>query len=699
MRSLEYRGNEYNYIPFKELTEKDLPEAAQCYKSKYYDLDCGFDIETSSDKEKKLSWLYMWQFAINDLTVIGRTWEEFTSFIQMLEKHYIKDDKLRILCWIHNASYEFSFTKNWLTYNINKYGNPDIFATAPREIVKFCTSGGIEFRDSAILTNVTLKKLAKDYKTGLEKLTEAIDYNEILTPETPLDDPRIAYAINDVQILAKFNKNYIKRYYLANGLDIPLTSTAIVRNEMKRKFKAMDTKYKKKYRNRVRNSFPTEHDYKIIMRWLYRGGYVHASISDVFNEYINANMFSLDFKSSYPAVMLHNKFPYRFVDRNPKEWYKVAYNRRYWNDNAFYGLFTFVNIRSKTSQSIESKHKIITELNGMYDNGRLVKADAIDVYLTEQDWLNYIDFYEWDEVICWQYRVSSKEPLPEFLLDMVLDYYEGKEKIDKELLDYMLQKRKLNSLYGMCCSGLFHSELIFKDGEMVPSGKYKEWWKIVQSQILLPYFGIWISAYARRNLLSIVAKLDTDNAYSDTDSSKVFNYFANKYIFDDYNDRMERLNKTMYVGDHDRSLFKDLGKFTVEEKYYKFQTNGCKRYIYSCAHKDKDGMYRLHDNVTIAGMRKGTLQEKAQNEEKSVYDLFNDGLELTKLEADKLTTSYNDTPFSLEVTDYMGKTTTVIEKSCCTLVDIGFKMTILPDFLRYYNFYKDREKITVGKRI
>lgn len=689
----------YSYIPYEDFTRADLPEAHRAYKSHYLDLDCAFDIETSSDQENKLSWMYMWQFAINDKTIIGRTWEEFEEFLEILGDFYANDKDYKILVWDHNLNYEFSFCKNWMKYAYKK-DYPEVFALSPREVIKFRTHNNIEFRDSSVLTNVKLEKLAKDYKTGLTKLVEDIDYKEVLTPKTPLDHPRIAYAINDVQILAKFNKNYIKKYYLKLGHDIPLTSTAIVRNELKRKFKALPKKEKNKYKNMIKAYFPDKEEYEIIMRWLYRGGYVHSSIADTFQKFVNMDMWSLDFKSSYPAVMLHNKYPWHFVRRSVKEWYKIAYDYRYMNDNAFYVLLKFKNIRAKTSHSIESKHKIIDYKNGYFDNGRLVKADYIEVMLTEQDWLNYIDFYEWDDVKCLSYKVASKEPLPKYLTDMVIEYFAKKESLDRDTLDYTLMKRKLNSLYGMCSSGLFHDNLILDDnGELVPSGEEKDFEDIVRSQILLPYFGIWICAIARRNLLKIVAKLDTDNAYSDTDSSKVFNYYGNKYIFDNYNDRIERINKNMDTGEYDNEIFKDLGKFCLEDKYIKFQTNGCKRYIYTTADYDKeDNVYRLKNHVTVAGMRKGSLEKKAKKEGIDIYELFKDGLELDKLESDKLTTSYNDNGFTMDVTDYLGDTNTVMERSCVTLIDIGFKMNIEETYLQYYDYYTKRDELIVGER-
>lgn len=700
MIQFSFEDNIYTYIPFKDLRPGDLPEASRAYKSRYLDLDCAFDIETSSDQDRKLSWMYMWQFAINDITIIGRTWPEFVELMKMLRDKYANEKEYRILAWIHNASYEWSFMKNWLKFAPDRYGDPQVFALDPREVIKIVTAYGVEFRDSSVLTNVKLGKLAIDYKTGLTKLTEAIDYDEVLTPVTPLDNPRIAYAINDVQILAKFNHYYIKPYYMKKGHDIPLTSTAIPRNEMKRNFKKLSKAERNKHKNRIRNSFPTQNTYEIIMRWLFRGGYVHASIADVFQKFVNMDMWSLDFKSSYPAVMLHELYPWRFIKKNTKYFYIHSKDYKWMHENAFYARLRFKNIRSKTSHSIESKHKIIDYKNGYFDNGRLVGADMIDVLLTEQDWLNYLDFYSWDEVKCISYNIASKEPLPKFLLDMILEYFSDKEKLDRDSLDYVLQKSKLNSLYGMTVSGLFHKSLVLNDEGILEPGEYeRDYDDVVRSQLLLPWWGIWVCAYARRNILKICAKLDTDNAYSDTDSSKVFNYYGNKYVFDNYNDRIARMNKNMYVGEYDRKIFMKLGMFCLEDKYIKFQTNGCKRYIYTTADYDKKTKkYHLVDHVTISGMRKGTLQAKAEKEGKDIYDLFKDGLELNKLEADKLTSCYTDTEFSLDVTDYQGREAEVIERSCVTLVKIGFQMSIEKEFLNLYYQFKEREKLIFGER-
>ena len=53
-------------------------------KLKYKNLVCAFDIETTYIEEINQSVMYIWQFQIEDYTIIGRTWNDFKFFIQKL---------------------------------------------------------------------------------------------------------------------------------------------------------------------------------------------------------------------------------------------------------------------------------------------------------------------------------------------------------------------------------------------------------------------------------------------------------------------------------------------------------------------------------------------------------------------------------------------------------------------------------------
>ena len=81
-----------NLYDIKELSY--LGKILGCKDSKkrgvsYYDIPCAFDIETStvwlSPKRADYdvhSFMYIWQFQIEEYTVIGRTWEEFMDFLE-----------------------------------------------------------------------------------------------------------------------------------------------------------------------------------------------------------------------------------------------------------------------------------------------------------------------------------------------------------------------------------------------------------------------------------------------------------------------------------------------------------------------------------------------------------------------------------------------------------------------------------------
>lgn len=659
-------------------------------KTKYANLGCAFDIETS--KAGEYSFMYVWQFAIDDITVIGRSWESFNRLLDYINKS--NDSGATILCYIHNFSYEFQFMKNYVNWNINeKSGVPDIFAIDKRQVV-YGKVGSIEFRDSYVLTNKKLELLAKDYKLGIEKLVGDLDYNLVRLPTTKLTGKEIAYCINDVQILQKFFHKYIKKEYIDKGYKIPLTSTGIVRNELKRNFKKLSKKERETWQRRVKKGFPkTKREYTEVMRWLYRGGYVHGNAIYTEDILTNRDMSSYDYKSSYPAVLLHNKYPFKFVSRETSFFDKIKNDRKWMNENAFYGTFRFNNIRLKSGNfhSIESKNKIFTSKNAKYDNGRLVSADEIVVCLTEQDWLNYNDFMEWDNnVECLSIKISSKEALPSFITNLVIKYFEMKETLPKDNLDYLLCKMKLNAIYGMCCTGLYDTSLFFENGVFELSEKMKDYRDLVEKQLLLPWIGIWCTAYARRNLLHTVSKIGNSVIYCDTDSIKMINTTANVKIIKEYNDRIVRLNKIL------PEKLSEIGKFDYEGRLWKFKEYGAKRYISTTYDKKQK---RLVTKPTIAGLPKKAIIEHCEKTGIDIYSFFEKDMRLSGSDTKKLRAKYIDEPFSIEVTDYQGTTDTVDVKSCVTLLDTDFEMNVVPEYISYYLETKRKAEMIIGVRI
>ena len=90
MIRFQYKGNKYKYQPFADLKESLLPKMLQYKESGYVDIGAAFDIETTSyfseKYNKPMATMWHWQFALDDLTITGRTWEDFVSFIELLNK-------------------------------------------------------------------------------------------------------------------------------------------------------------------------------------------------------------------------------------------------------------------------------------------------------------------------------------------------------------------------------------------------------------------------------------------------------------------------------------------------------------------------------------------------------------------------------------------------------------------------------------
>ena len=696
--SFKFEGNYYNYYTAEEFLDHDWKcEVKTIGRNKILDLGSAFDIETYKVDDAHTT-MYVWQMAVGDSTVIGRTWEEFLQSLHKLIKILDLSEDRKLILWVHNLSYEWSFIKRIFEWD-------KVFAVEKRKVVT-ALYRGVEFRDSFILTNRKLEILAKDYQVGIEKLTEVFNYSLPMSSSADLKICQLAYCINDVQILRRFFEVYIKREFLQHGKKIPLTSTGVVREEMKRRFRKQPKRDKEKWKRKIFRGYPKENEYKLVMRWLYRGGYVHANsiysgeLLSVENGYKPSG--SQDFKSSYPAEILHRKYPFRFVKRDKAFFYRIRKDRKWMNENAFYGTFTFYRLRNRTSHTLESSHKVVQHIEMKLDNGRVSSAKKMTVCLTEQDWLLYTKFYTWDLCICAGLRVASKEDLPNWFKDLTLEYFYKKETLPKEAVQYMLAKMQLNSLYGMCCTGLYDTELIWEneEGDFREENKGKTYEDLISNQILTPWIGIWITAYARYNICSTMMKLGSYSAYyGDTDSIKYRGIIENEYVFRDYNNRMKRINEKMYVGEYDRKVFAKLGMFDYEGKSYRFMSNGCKRYIHDdLVYDKKTGKYKLKQVVTIAGLPKGRLQEKARKEDADIYELFTDDMVLSEIDSGKLTSKYVDEGFHVTYTDWQGNVVTQEEKSCVTLVPIEFTMSITDEYLKYRAIEKARNQYIVGKR-
>lgn len=628
------------------------------------DVSLAFDIETTAGQLGAYMWV--WQFDLFDgklhNTVTGRTWDEFKELLEHLINTNKKDRK-RVI-WIHNASYEWQFMAHVIEPCIerDKRGNYKIFALEERKIAKITLKNGIEFRCSYILSGTSLEEVGKRYTTT-QKLKGDLDYSKPRNSKTPLSyDDGLAYCLNDVRVLTEYG------LYILNKYDkLPLTKTSIVRNELKRRIKALGKQEQAQYMQIIERNFPSESIYKFLMEYVYCGGYNHANVNHVNGVIEGADMASFDFKSSYISSMFE-PLPMGFI-RSIEPVEDVERILKDTRNSGFMGDFIFYNIRQKTPHSIFSKHKIVMQSGGVFDNGRLRKANKLRIALTELDFESLLDFYDFDSFEVNVLFTTRKQLLPDVFLRYVSDLFIIKENTPKDTPLYMDNKSDLNSLYGMCVTSLYNERLVWNGNEFINEG-LQDYNTARRSQFLLPQWGVWISATSRRNLLRLVKEFGNDNAYSDTDSSKLINYTKHLPTIEAYNSViMERNRQLEAMGYHVGRL----GEFSFEEKIERFATLGCKRYL---------AEYEGEIHCTIAGLPKMSLNKYAQAVGSTPFELFDFSLVVPAEYSGKLASKYIDEPTSELIIDEYGNAETMTSSSSVLLIPIPFTLSYELEYMQ-----------------
>lgn len=691
-RGFSIDGQKFSYIPVKNLDLNKLKLSSEKFRYNYLKIACAFDIETTSYYSKKydkdLATMYIWQLSLDYDTIIGRTWEEFIRVIEALNDYAAKYDGV-ILCLIQNLSFEFQFMKSIFQWNINREGYPDIFAKDDRTIL-YAKYKNIEFRDTLALTGMGLARFKKNYGLSVDKLVGDLDYALYRHSKTPVTNKELAYCINDVQILSDFFYKYLFPEYIKPGKKIPLTSTGIVRNDIKESFMEIPKEERKKIQNRIRNSQPTEAVYKLWRNFLFRGGLVHASTiacNYLWDASETGPFGSYDLKSAHPGGMFAKKFPWKYNRRKVDMWEEVLKAART-GDYGFFGVFKFYNIRCSGYHSLESKNKIIeSSPDAVYENGRLVFASYIKVCLMELDFFNYEDLYEWERFQVTVLYQAKLEVLPDYIRKIICKYFVLKETLPKDTPEYNGSKRKLNGIFGMFATGLPEHEVVFnmETNEMEMSAQAKSYAELTQYLIMLPQWAIQTAAYTRRDIVKSIKACGFDSMYYDTDSNKIMNFEAHKGWFDNFNKERMELNKSVNTFDYDKKYFERIGCFELEYIGNRFKVLGAKRYLV-----EHDGKTQ----VTVAGMVKGSLEAYCKKNNLDIWEMFADDLKLPAGDSWKKTTVYYDQAFEDKLTDYTGQTETINEGSCVAIIDIPFTMSLEEEFInRIEALREERERM------
>lgn len=554
-----------------------------------------FDIETTSTilNNKKIGFMYLWGFSFfNKYIIVGRTWEEFVKFIEIIVESMRNKDKCMVI-YVHNLNFEFIFMKDFL----KKY-ETKIFAVDVNEPIQYNVEKYIEFRCSKKLTSLSLAKAGEKWNSKNRKLNQDdfnldLDYKKLRTPKTKLTDAEMNYFIADLkttaeipQIIAEKNGDNIK--------SIPLTATGFIRRKIYNVCKSDE------YYNLYR-TLSLDNEIYSMLRDNSKGGDVGLSYRPKIKNQIYKNVASYDEVSAYIYSALVQYVPinkFKRIDRINEGNFKKCLNKYCC---LFDIEFSEIELKNNKDMPIISISHIINDYADIIisSNGRLIKGKKVMMTLNEIDYYCILKYYNIKNINVRNFHYAIRGRLPYQIRESIFKIL--KEKIDLTYLkgtekEYIYQQKKeeLNGIIGMMMTELIHDDIkITSKGWNRQSTSNSD-----NDYFLKTYFhkryhflyypwSNWIISHSRLNLYELCECFEK-HLYHDTDSCKGINPDTEK--INKYNEkRAERVRKHGYE-------YKGIiiGSAIKDAEYESFIIHNSKQYAYI-----KDGQI----NITSAGMK------------------------------------------------------------------------------------------------
>lgn len=500
-----------------------------------------------------------------------REWAELVSSFAFMRAKF--GDR-KTLIYVHNLSYD-------IDYIFKNVARPkSMLSNSSHGIISAVLEGYefLEFRCSYKLSGMSLAKIGKSL--GYIKLHS--DYRFIL-PADEITTEEWEYCERDVDIIAKYILQVILPEF-KRLQNIPLTKTGRVRKTFARHYAASENKP-------LWDTLPPEDCYEA-MQNAFAGGL--CLCNPMYTGRIITDVDSYDIKSSYPFVMLTEIYPYTITrDYEPT---KEMLSEKFW-----IAKLRFTNIRSRYAWGwlSDAKMNAVDTLTAERYNGKLICAGWIVRTITNVDYDMICKTYTFDDVEVLEfYHLRNYGSLPAPYIETIKEYAIKKGELSKAVkslseddpsyieknIEYMLSKNDFNGIYGMSVQKLVPTEYYLTDdfrySSKVP--KYTQSGTHIKRNFL---YGIFITAYARRNLLTAILNNNPHLLlYTDTDSIK----FVSNGQFHGTNVRMlKRFRKF--------PALRNLGIFEHDAHYDRFVYWGAKKYAY-----EKHGKVY----TTVAGLPK-----------------------------------------------------------------------------------------------
>lgn len=441
----------------------------------------------------------------------------------------------------------------------------------------------IEFRCTLMLSMHSLRYIGE--QMGFDKLTS--DYRFIL-PKDKITKEEKDYCIRDNDVVAKYVVSLIDEFSILR--EIPYTKTGRVRKTYKKIYAELYKKVKP-----IWDLMPPENCYQAELD-AFGGGCVFSN--PMLTAIILHNVHSYDITSSYPFAMLSELFPYTIIKLD--DFSVEDLKKPFW-----IAKIKFNKIRSNYAWQWLSVSKMndYDIPSSKFFNGKLICSNYCIRTITNVDYETICKTYTFDSIeILEFYDCVEFGALPEPYIETIKVYAKRKHELKMKLKEvekiykkgspewnkinseYTLAKNDFNSIYGMCVQKLVQSEYIIDEFFQWKEKDKPYVWKDkhIQRNFL---FGVYITAYARRNLINaIIVNCPHSFVYCDTDSVK----FIGTDVFIDTNKELpEEYKELPYLA--------QLGRFDKDDDYSDFITYGAKKYGYK--EHGNDEIY-----LTVAGL-------------------------------------------------------------------------------------------------
>lgn len=713
-------------------------------KTKHYlNIPIAFDTETTSFRNTdnvKQALLYSWQFCIDDLCVYGRYADDVPLFVNQIVK-VIRDifdsaEVLRIVIYVHNLSFDFHFIHKLLNIKSNSILAYDKRTVFYFETCKECNTV-IEYRCSYILTHKPLSALGK----GEIQKQEKIDYSLIRHSQTALSESEIKYNCYDVYVLSDF---IYRKFETGETLDlIPRTLTGYARKHLKdvTGFNSQEKTTEQKIFFRIVNNCKIENYKELqIYRSCFYGGFTHGGFCS--NGIVYDNVKHIDFTSSYPTVLLSEKYPVTTFSR----FHPVTKHLSNKHDmNEVYRIITGKNhtelrsinigyislVRFKTLSLKADKYEIPLSVNKILNredndkfiihsiyNGRVKHGENILIWCTDIDFDIFREYYDCEYIIE-DMEVAQFDYLPSVFCKAICDLYADKttlKGVSDKKADYDIKKVVLNSLYGLCVTDPVSDDFIYDSELREVREKTSDIEKFISSKLsaynrcygkMINYmWGVFCTAYARCNLFSGITEMSSDYLYADTDSLFFVNYEKHAAYIAAYNlEIIKKLKENTNIPTEYHSKLQPLdikgikhplGVWDFEDDCILFSSVGAKRYIQ--AHKSKLGDYDFF--FTFAGINSDNLKKHYLNkfredtgheydynslkDAQTICEMFSsiaygESVIIDKKTSGKITSSYIDTTYKGSITDYQGNAFNYVSYGGVNLEPQDFEISITDD--------------------